>query len=470
MLPATLIKHPRARWRNHIAIDPDGSVVVYWMQRAQRAIANPALDYAIESANALGKPVVVFLAPVPFYPNANQRHYAFLFSGIEDISAGLVKRRCGLVYRPYPDHSLLKFCGEVKPAMVVGDENPLREPERWRREAGERLKCALVTVDADVIVPSSHFPKEEFAARTIRPKILRLLDTYLVKEPEPKAKLTWNDSNAQGKVRTTINPPLSSGSAGFSLHIPDAWKLDTSASILTDQGGTSAGLKQLRRFVTKGLANYAKRRNHPEDADGTSRLSAFLHFGHLGPRQIALAVSESHAGEEAKEVFLEELIVRRELAINFVRTNPNYDRYEGLHPWARKTLEDHLGDKRPILYSEDQLEHSQTHDPLWNAAQTEMVKTGRMHGYMRMYWAKKILEWTDHPAHAMEIAIRLNDRYELDGREPNGYTGIAWAIGGKHDRPWTPRPIFGNIRFMSFASTSKKFNSKTYIARVQQLA
>jgi deoxyribodipyrimidine photo-lyase len=311
-----------------------------------------------------------------------------------------------------------------------------------------------VTIDADVVVPSTHFPKEEFAARTIRPKILRLLDTYLVKEPEPKAKIAWDSASKRTDA----------------FAIPRDWKLDRSASILPDQGGTAAGVKQLRRFITKSLADYPERRNHPEYADGTSRLSAFLHFGHLGPRQIALAVSESHAGEEAKEVFLEELIVRRELAINFVRTNPNYDRYEGLHQWARKTLDDHLGDKRPILYTEDQLEHSQTHDPLWNAAQTEMVKTGRMHGYMRMYWAKKILEWTDHPAKAMEIAIRLNDRYELDGRDPNGYTGIAWAIGGKHDRPWTPRPIFGNIRFMSFASTSKKFNSRAYIARVEQLA
>jgi deoxyribodipyrimidine photo-lyase len=469
MLPANLTKHPRARWRNKFALNPDGMAVVYWMQRAQRAIDNPALDYAIRAANALGKPVVVFLAPVPFYPNANQRHYAFLLSGVADIADGLVKRRCGLVYRPYPHHSLLKFCEELKPALVVSDENPLREPERWRVVAGEKLTCPLVTIDADVIVPSSHFPKEEFAARTIRPKILRLLDTYLVEEPEPKAKLKWNESDAQTEVRDTASLRSSSGGADFSLRIPENWKLDKSATILPDHGGTAAGLKQLRRFVSKHLAVYPDRRNHPEFADGTSRLSAYLHFGHLGPRQIAPAVSESHVPEEAKEAFLEELIVRRELAINFVRTNPNYDRYEGLHPWARRTLEDHLGDKRPYLYSSEQLENAETHDPLWNAAQVEMVRTGRMHGYMRMYWAKKILEWTDHPARAMEIAIRLNDRYELDGRDPNGYTGIAWAIGGKHDRPWTPRPIFGTIRFMSYASTSKKFNSKAYIARVGQL-
>lgn len=456
MLPDELIKNPRAQRRNVLPVNPEGTAVVYWMQRSQRAVDNPALNYAIHAANALGKPVVVFLAPVPFHPNANQRHYAFLFSGFNDIAAGLAKRRCGLVYRPYPNHSLLKFCDELKPALVVGDENPLREPERWRKQVGEKLKCALVTIDADVVVPSSHFPKEEYAARTIRPKILRLLDTYLVKEPEPKAKVKWDDQTW----------PQSSSSE---FQIPSDWTLDRSASILPEPGGTAAGLKRLRQFINEALAHYPNRRNHPEYADGTSRLSAFLHFGHLGPRQIGLAVSESDAPEEAKEVFLEELIVRRELAVNFVRCNPSYDSYDGLHPWARKTLEDHLGDTRTHLYTEELLELAQTHDPLWNAAQTEMVLTGRMHGYMRMYWAKKILEWTDHPARAIEFAIRLNDRYELDGRDPNGYTGIAWAIGGKHDRPWTPRPIFGTIRFMSYASTSKKFNSRMYIETVGRL-
>ncbi len=454
-LPRQLVQHPRARWRNPIPVNPEGQAVVYWMQRAQRAVDNPALDYAIHAANALGRPVIVFFAPMPYYPNANQRHYAFLFSGVADIAYGLAKRRCSLVYRPHPHHSLLKFCEEITPALVVGDENPLREPERWRRAAGERLRCALVTIDADVVVPSSHFPKEEFAARTIRPKILRLLDTYLIREPEPKAKVE--------------SPRPATAEPQGEQAIPSHWKLDNSASVLTEQGGTTAGIKQLRRFISKSLPDYPDHRNHPEYADGTSRLSAYLHFGHLGPRQIALAVSESHAGEAAKEAFLEELIVRRELAINFVRANPNYDNYNGLHPWARKTLEDHLGDSRTYLNSDEQLENAATHDPLWNAAQIEMVKTGRMHGYMRMYWAKKILEWTDHPARAMEIAIRLNDRYELDGRDPNGYTGIAWAIGGKHDRPWTPRPIFGTIRYMSYASTSKKFNSKAYIHQVGKL-
>lgn len=454
MLPLSLTKHPRARWRNKIPVNSDGTAIVYWMQRAQRATDNPALDFAIQAGNALGKPVVVFLAPVPFYPNGNRRHYAFLFSGFADIAAGLAKRRCALVYRPFPAHSLLSFCAEMNPALVVGDENPLRETERWRQTAGEKLERALVTIDADVVVPSSHFPKEEFAARTIRPKILRLLDTWLVREPEPRARVEWQGATA---------PPTQ-------FAIPAHWNLDDSASILPDTGGTAAGIKRLRAFVTRQLAHYPDRRNHPEYPDGTSRLSAFLHFGHLGPRQIALAVSESHAPEEAKEAYLEELIVRRELAINFIRANPDYDRYEGLHPWARRTLEDHLADTRPHRYSEARLEAAQTHDPLWNAAQSEMVKTGRMHGYLRMYWAKKILEWTDHPARAIEIAIRLNDRYQLDGRDPNGYTGIAWAIGGKHDRPWAPRPIFGTIRYMSYASTSRKFDSQSYIARINALA
>jgi deoxyribodipyrimidine photo-lyase len=185
---------------------------------------------------------------------------------------------------------------------------------------------------------------------------------------------------------------------------------------------------------------------------------------------VALAILGAKAPQAAKDAFLEQLIVRRELAVNFTARNRSYDSFDGLHPWARKTLEEHARDRRPALYTEEDLELGRTADPLWNAAQMEMVLTGRMHGYLRMYWAKKILEWTPHPAKALEIAVRFNDRWELDGRDPNGYTGVAWAIGGKHDRPWPERPVFGKIRFMSFASTSRKFGSKAYMARVARIA
>jgi deoxyribodipyrimidine photo-lyase len=228
--------------------------------------------------------------------------------------------------------------------------------------------------------------------------------------------------------------------------------------------------KRLRSFIRKRLASYHTDRNFPE-FEGTSCLSAYLHFGHISPLTIALAVQRAEAPAETHDAYLEELIVRRELAINYVARNPLYDRLRGSPNWALKTLAEHLQDVRPHLYSEAQLEAAATADELWNAAQIEMMTTGKMHGYMRMYWAKKILEWTETPEEAFDIALRLNDKYELDGRDPNGYTGIAWAIGGKHDRPWGPRrPVFGLIRYMSAAGMARKFDVKAYIQKINQLA
>jgi deoxyribodipyrimidine photo-lyase len=245
--------------------------------------------------------------------------------------------------------------------------------------------------------------------------------------------------------------------------------IDRSVSpVGTLAGGESAAVETLGRFIKMRLKGYASKRNHPE-LDGTSQLSPYLHFGQIGPHRIALAVKDSDAPQIDRKAFLEELIVRRELAINLVRFNPRYDSFDASEAWADRTLRVHAKDPRQILYTEEQLENAETHDPLWNAAHKQMVLTGWMHGYMRMYWAKKILEWSPSPAQAFEIAVRLNDRYELDGRDPNGYTGIAWAIAGKHDRPWPERPVFGKIRYMSYASTSRKFDSKAYIARIDAL-
>ena len=212
------------------------------------------------------------------------------------------------------------------------------------------------------------------------------------------------------------------------------------------------------------MPHYHSARNHPE-LDGTSELSPYLHFGQIGPREVALAVRDADAPQESIDAFLEQLIVRRELAVNFVRYNSAYDRLEGCEAWARQTLRRHAFDRRPHLYSAAQFEAADTHDPLWNAAQRQMVTSGWMHGYVRMYWAKKLLEWSATPEEAFETAVTLNDRYELDGRDPNGYANIAWAIGGKHDRPWPSRPVYGSIRSMSLASTSKKFDVNTYVAR-----
>jgi deoxyribodipyrimidine photo-lyase len=273
-----------------------------------------------------------------------------------------------------------------------------------------------------------------------------------------------------GTTRAKVEwvPPRGLKSLEPDTDITEGWKLDRSVSPVSSTiGGTDQALKRLKSFIRDGLANYPIDRNKPE-RDGTSRLSAYLHFGHIGPHTVALAIQKADAPKAAKEAYLEQLIVRRELAINFVRFNPDYDNFESGTPWAHKSLAEHADDPRKI-YSERQLEDAQTHDPLWNAAQMQMVKTGFMHNYMRMYWAKKILEWSKTPARAFQMAVYLNDKYELDGRDPNGYAGIAWAIVGKHDRPWFERPVFGKIRYMSFNSTSKKFDSKRYIAKMEEL-
>jgi deoxyribodipyrimidine photo-lyase len=430
--------------------------VVYWMQRAQRAQDNPALDVAIQVGNELNKPVVVFFAPVPFYPHANLRHYSFLVDGIPDLAEDLAARGVGLVLRTYPDHTLLKFCQEVRPAMVIGDENPLREPERWRAKVANQLRLPFWTVDADVIVPSKLLLKEQFAARTIRPRLHALLPQFLVPHTVLKARVPW-----------TSPPRLRSLSPHEDLIAN--WKLDRSVRPAPGwQGGGKQASRALREFVDHRLADYPEARNRPEE-HGTSQLSPYLHFGHVGPLTIARAVQLSSAPVRAKEAFLEQVIVRRELAINFVRFNPDYDSMECLEPWARRSLSEHVGDKRAVVYNEEQLEQGLTHDPLWNAAQKQMVLSGWMHNYLRMYWAKKILEWSPSVGAAYQRAVQLNDRYELDGRDPNGYAGVAWAIVGKHDRAWSKRPVYGKIRYMSLASTGRKFNSKRYIEQIAQL-
>ena len=425
------------------------------MQRSQRALDNPALEVAVQAANLLRMPCVVFFAPVPFYPNANLRHYDFLNQGVPAIAARLKKRGIGFVLRRYPDHHLLKFCEQVRPALVIGDENPMREPEHWREVVTAQLRIPFWTVDADVIVPSRLLMKEQYGAYTARPVIKRLLPEFLRPVGNTRAKVEWR-------------APRGPQSLAPEVDITEGWKLDRSVlPVDSISGGTDQALKQLKSFIKYGLANYPVDRNKPE-CNGTSRLSAYLHFGHIGPHTVALAVQKSSASKLAKEAFLEQLIVRRELAINFVRFNPDYDNFESGTPWAHKSLAEHAGDPRKI-YSEHQLEEAQTHDPLWNAAQRQMVMTGFMHNYVRMYWAKKILEWSKTPARAYQMAVYLNDKYELDGRDPNGYAGIAWAIVGKHDRPWFERPIFGKVRFMSFNSTSKKFDSKSYIRQIEEL-
>jgi deoxyribodipyrimidine photo-lyase len=396
---------PRITVRRRTQPDARGNCVVYWMQRSQRAVDNAALDLAVRLGNELGKAVVAFFAPVPFYPGANQRNLRFLAEGVPDIAEGLARRGVGFCFSSYPEHSLLKFCEQVWPAMVVGDENPLREPEEWRQRVTDRLRIPFWTVYADVIVPSRLLEKEHYGARTIRPRLHELLPKF-IKAPE----------NAVAHVEWSSPPGLRSQS--WEDDFTRDWALDRTVSGVKGwSGGTTGAMRSLSEFVQSKLAAYPEGRNRPE-TDSTSRLSPYLHFGHIGPNSVAWAIRDADAPEPAKQAFLEQLIVRRELATNFVRFNSSYDSMECMEPWANRSFAQHTSDRRPILYSPERLDNAETHDPLWNAAQKQMVLTGWMHNYLRMYWAKKILEWSPSVASAYQRAIWLNDRYELDRPRP----------------------------------------------------
>jgi deoxyribodipyrimidine photo-lyase len=436
----------------------DGKCVVYWMQRAQRGVDNPALDLAIALGNELKLPVLVYFSAISNFPHANLRHYVFLNQGLPDIEEDLSERNVTFVVRRPPNHQLDKLLHEVSAAIVVGDENPCREPERWRRVLAKRLHLPFLTVDADVVVPSKLFPKHQYALHIMKTRLYAELPKYLVRQPKTKAQHGWKR-------------PAHFESFNVREDVTKGWKdFDRSVGpVDTFTGGTHAAQARLKEFVAHHLHAYATKRNHPE-WDGTSRLSPYLHFGHISPITIALAarkaVDEGKVTQAACDAYLNELIGWREISVNFVKYVSNYDSLECAPDWAQKTLHEHARDRRDPQYTLEEMEQAKTYDELWNAAQMQMVKYGWMHNYLRMYWAKKILEWSPNPARAFEYAVILNDKYELDGRDPNGYQGIAWAIAGVHDRPWFERPIFGTIRYMSGASTGKKFNSKRYIDNV----
>jgi deoxyribodipyrimidine photo-lyase len=458
-LPEEIVRladRPRVVVRRAGTLRKEARCVVYWMQRAMRVLDNSALDLAIEAGNVLGLPVVSYFHVIPNYPNANLRHYHFLAQGLRDVAEDAAERGVGFVVRRAPEASLEGFLEEVQAALLIGDENPCREPERWRTVLAKRVKLPYWTVDADVVVPSRTFGRSFALLHHFRPHLQAALPGFLAaaRTMEPARRWEAGKSLASWPQGRDITE-------GFT-------KLDRSIGPVDSfTGGTHAALRRLRAFVKHDLRDYNEKRNHPE-LKGTSRLSPWLHFGNIGPLTIALAVEEgvklSGAPAAAGEKFLEELIGWRELAVLFVRHEPNYDNWECAAPWARKTLIEHAGDPRPQRYSLKQMERGETGDELWNAAQREMVGTGWMHGTMRMYWAKKILEWAPDPARAFEWAVQLNDRYELDGRDPNGYAGIAWAIVGRHDRPWFNRPVFGLVRTMTGGSLAKKFDARRYIA------
>jgi len=424
-----------------------GDLVLYWMQASQRTENNHALEFAIEQANELKLPVIVYFGLTDAFPEANERHYYFMLEGLKVVQKALADKGIGMVIeRSSPEIGTVKYAKRA--SLVVCDRGYLKIQKKWRQYVSEQIECPLIQIETDVIVPVEvASTKEEYSAATLRRKIHRVLPQYLVslEEQIPIIDSTRYEFDSQD----ISDPPK----------LLDKLSIDRSVRpSLLYHGGTDKAQIRLREFILKKLAKYQELRNDPNE-DRLSGLSPYLHFGQISPLHIALEVGR--VGGTNSDAFLEELIIRRELSMNFVNYNPGYDSFKGLPDWVKRTLSDHSNDARKYLYTRKELEQAQTHDSYWNAAQKEMLTTGKMHGYMRMYWGKKILEWAATPQEAYEIALYLNNKYELDGRDPNGFAGIAWCFG-KHDRPWGRRPIFGNVRYMSTDGLKRKFDADKY--------
>jgi deoxyribodipyrimidine photo-lyase len=430
---------------------PGDGAVVYWMSRDQRVDDNWALLYALAEAQARRARLHVAFCLAPRFPGATQRAYDFLFRGLQAVEQELRRRGIGFHLLPGdPAATLPALAAHLQAGTIVADFDPLRVKRAWRDAVASRLKVPLIEVDAHNIVPCRvASDKQEYGAYTLRPKLRRLLDDFLIAIPPLPA--------VPAAVRTAaVDWPAAEAFVKADAAVAPVQKFEP---------GAPAAQRVLERFLRERLATYPDRNADP-NAAGQSDLSPYLHFGQISAQRVALAVQAHPAPAAAKAAFLEQLIVRRELSDNYCWYNPDYDSLKRLPAWARTTLDQHAADRRPYRYRRAELEAGATHDPLWNAAQREMVAHGKMHNYLRMYWAKKILEWTGSADEAFEIALALNDRYELDGRDPNGFVGVAWAIGGVHDRAWTERPVFGKIRYMNDRGCRRKFDAAAYIRAV----
>ncbi|CAG37305.1 deoxyribodipyrimidine photo-lyase [Desulfotalea psychrophila] len=426
--------------------------VVYWVSRDQRVRDNWALLWAQQEAISRQKGLLVVFCLVPDYLGAKSSQYLFMLRGLARMQKKLHEMNIHFtLFEQSPDDILPGFLRQIDAHLLVSDFDPLRIKRQWTEQLIAQVVTPIYQVDTHNIIPAWMVSdKKEYAAYTIRPKIKRLLDDFLTDIPPLQHHpfswahtLALAGSSSLARVISTLN------SSGCELRGAG----EASAQFAADS------------FIKIGLENYSERRNNP-CLNGQSGLSPYLHFGHLSAQRLAWVVSRDKLPIETKEPFLEELIVRRELSDNFCLYEPLYDTFAGFPAWARKSLDQHRCDERAYLYSFHDLEAGNTHEQLWNACQIDLVQSGKLHGYLRMYWAKKILEWTPNPETALEYAIRLNDRYSLDGRDPNGYAGVAWSIGGVHDRAWAERPVFGKIRYMNEAGCRRKFDVNSYMSSV----
>ena len=446
-----MIQDERIQFLNNRQV-ADGSIVVYWMQSSQRAEFNHALQYATRTANDLHKPLVVFFGLTPDYPEANFRHYAFMLQGLKETQSNLADRGIAFVIqKKSPERGIVTFAKDA--CLVITDRGYTKVQKAWREHAAAHLDCPLVQVESDVVVPVEVADsKPAFAAADFRRKMTKHLDDFLIPLTDEPPKLKSIGREEHSIDLSDLNAVLDNLDVDRSVSPVDAFI-----------GGASNAERLLDIFIAEKLDKYAELRNDAS-VDYQSGLSPYLHFGQISPLYVALKVRD--IGGENVEAFLDELIVRRELAINFTHYNEHYDSYDGVPDWARETLQEHKQDTRACRFTLEELEQGLTYDRYWNAAQKQLLCTGKMHGYMRMYWGKQLIEWFASPKEAFETALYLNDKYHIDGRDPNSYTGIAWCFG-KHDHPWPQRPVFGKVRSMSPDGLKHKFDVSAYIRRVE---
>jgi deoxyribodipyrimidine photo-lyase len=435
-----------------------GDYVLYWMQQSQRAKFNHALEYAVQQANKQDRTLLVAFGLTDNYPEANLRHYTFMLEGLKETQEALASRGIKLVVRRGQPPEIALSLGR-RASMIVCDRGYLRHQNAWRDQVAQEANCRVVQVESDVIVPVEVVSdKAEYAARTIRPKIQRNLDAYLVglksitvKHQSLAMKIQGIDLDNTGDLLQELN-------------------LDHSVTPVSElfKGGTTQAAKRFGAFLRHRLKHYDQHSNQPQ-TDDISHMSPYLHFGQISPLYLAQQISRApNTLKTAKDSYLEELVVRRELAMNFAFYTSDYDAYGCIPGWAQKTLADHQDDQREYVYTRGQLENADTHDPYWNASMLEMKHTGFMHNYMRMYWGKKILEWSTSPQKAFRTTLAINNKYFLDGRDPNSYTGVAW-IYGVHDRAWFERPIFGKTRYMAASGLERKCDIAAYVKKVNDL-
>lgn len=435
-----------------------GKVVVYWAQAARRATSNAALSYAIDVANERGLPLLVYEALRPDYPFASDRFHRFVLEAARESAKGYRAR--GARYAFFLPASADEARGVVAKlseaaALIVTDDHPSFVFPAHAAAIAKRSRCPVDVVDDNCVVPLSLFPKEEWAARTLRPKLGRALASWL----RPVEENACTKGPARGELPFA---PFDAEHADLD-HAIARLPIDHDVALVPGvSGARSAALARFDRFVALRLGNYGEDHNHPDESS-TSAMSAYLHFGVVGARELALIVCDARADRAQKNAFLEQLLVRRTLAFNLARTSPTPTSFDATPAWAKKALDEHRGDARAQLYTRDQLEGARTHDEVWNAAQRELLRTGAIHNYLRMLWGKCVIQWKKTPEEAFADLVYLNDKYALDGRDPNSYTSILWCFG-KHDRPWVKRPVLGTVRYMSTASARKKLRMEDYLA------